>query len=569
MSDYESRTIRDAVEELNRTYYLPAIQREFEWDTYRIEKLFDSIMGDYPISSFLFWKVREENKKDWIAYEFARNFDKENPHNNEADLSGVNKDIYFILDGQQRLTSFLIGLKGSYKYFYYRWRYTKLYLNLLKPIGRNDESPEELEHHFEFRESEEPNNFDIELWYEIGRILDFKDAEDAKADIRNLIAHLDEKQQDNANKLIGRLHNRIHTNRFINYYEETDQNYDKVVETFIRANTGGKILEYSDILLSTATAKWKTLNAREEIHAFTDEINKTGAGYSFGKDFVLKGALYLTDDLPIKYKVSNFTKSNLEKIEANWQNIKKGIEDTIKLISKFGFSNKNITASMALLPIAYYLIKINKNNYINSSKQYDVYNQTLIQKWLIMVLLRNSFGGSSDATLSNLRVELSSIKDYSKFPIDILNKRLGIGMSFTEEEIEALLYTKYKTRYSYLILSLLYPNRDWKDSSFHEDHIFPKSQFTTAKLRDKGFDEQTIEEYQQSCDTILNLQLLTDSENREKSATDFDKWISTRDDSFKKRHKIPDLDSYDFDNFMEFISDREKILKSELSILHP
>ena len=51
-------------------------------------------------------------------------------------------------------------------------------------------------------------------------------------------------------------------------------------------------LEYSDILLSTATAKWKKLNAREEIYNFTDEINKIATGYKFGKDFVMKGAMY-------------------------------------------------------------------------------------------------------------------------------------------------------------------------------------------------------------------------------------------------------------------------------------
>ena len=61
---YESKSIRDVIDEINRTYFLPAIQREFVWDTYRVEKLFDSIVGDYPISSFLFWKVKEENKKD-------------------------------------------------------------------------------------------------------------------------------------------------------------------------------------------------------------------------------------------------------------------------------------------------------------------------------------------------------------------------------------------------------------------------------------------------------------------------------------------------------------------------
>jgi len=564
---YESKSIRDAIEEVNRTYFLPAIQREFVWDTYRVEKLFDSIMGDYPISSFLFWKVREENKKDWDSYEFLRNFNEEEPHNTDTELSGINKDIYLILDGQQRLTSLNIGLKGSYRYFYYRWRKTELYLNLLKPIGRNENNPEELEYQFKFRESSETNNQDNELWYKVGNILDFMDSEDAKSAIDDILIKFSKEKQDTAKKLIGRLHARIHTYKIINYYEEKSQDYDKVVEVFIRANTGGKTLEYSDILLSTATAKWNKLNAREEIYTFTDNINKIGAGYNFGKDFVLKGALYLTKDLPIQYKVRNFTKGNLEKIEDNWLNIKKGLEDTIKLVNKFGFNSKNITSAMALLPIAYYLIELNRSNYINSSVKEDVQNQSTIKKWLILVLLKNSFGGSSDTTLNNLRTEIESATDYTQFPLDNLNRKLGISASFSDEEIENLLSTNYKTKYSYLILSLLYPDRDWKDSVFHEDHIFAKSLFTPAKLRKRGYEETKIEEYQGYFNTILNLQLLSDSENLEKSASDFDFWLSRRDKNFKERHTIPALDSYHFDDFIGFAKKRKEILKSKLNAI--
>lgn len=561
---YESKSIRDAIEEVNRTYFLPAIQREFVWDTYRVEKLFDSIMGDYPISSFLFWKVKEENKKDWVSYEFIRDYDDDDPHNTEADLSGVNRDIYLILDGQQRLTSLNIGLKGSYKYFYYRWRKTELYLNLLKPIGRNEEDPEELEYMFEFRESQTADDPNNELWYKVGRILDFLDSEDAKSDIDKDIDGLEKEQKENAKKLIGRLHSRIHTHKLINYYEEKSQDYNKVVQVFIRANTGGKTLEYSDILLSTATAKWKKLIARDEIYNFTDYINTIGVGYSFGKDFILKGCLYLTENLPVQYKVGNFTKSNLEKIEDNWPEIKRGIEETIKLVSKFGFSSKNITAAMSLLPIAYYMIKLNKKNYINSTNKTDVINQSDIQKWLILVLLKNSFGGSSDTTLSNLRAELSSVSDFSLFPIGELNKRLGISTSFSNDEIDNLLQINYGTKYSYLILSLIYPDRDWKDNSYHEDHIFPKSMFTSAKLKGRGYNDSQIAEYQQFFNTTLNLQLLAGSENIEKSAAGFDSWITTRDNNFKVRHKIPTLASYDFDNFIEFVSERKAMLKAKL-----
>jgi len=447
---YIPKTISEVISEyLNRMTFLPAIQREYVWDTYAIEKLFDSIMGDFPIGTYLFWKIKEENKNEWTAYEFIREYDAETPHNKEASVIGVNQDIFLVLDGQQRLTSLFIGLKGSYRYFYYRWHKTKLYLNILKaPI--KPENPEELTYQFQFRENDVPNPKDQnpQYWYLVGEILNYEDAEDAKRAIKSQLVEFTEEQRDIANTHIGRLHSRIHTSRLLNYYEEKSQDYDKVVEAFIRANTGGVKLEYSDILLSTATAKWNNLNAREEIHNFTDSINEIGSGYSFGKDFVLKGSLYLTDGLPIQYKVKNFTKTNLEKIENNWENIKENIETAIKLVSKFGFHDKNLVAKIALLPIAYYLTKRQPKNFIESSDKNDVRNQIIIHKWITIALLKNSFGSSSDTTLKNLQEAINAQTDYSLFPYNSINQKLGIEPTFNDIEIENLHSTNYSTKYS-------------------------------------------------------------------------------------------------------------------------
>jgi hypothetical protein len=314
--EYISVRVSDLIRQVNKDIYLPAIQREFVWGTDRVERLFDSIMGDFPIGSFLYWKLEQKNKDEWPVYEFIREFDAESPHNPPASMAGITKDITLVLDGQQRITSLYVGLKGSYRYFYYRWRKARLYLNLLKPPTPNDDTPEELTYEFAFRESGDPAGEAPQLWYLVGNILDFDDAEDAKEDMRLKLAGLAEDQRGNANKLIGRLHNRIHTTPVGSYYQEKSQDYDKVLQVFVRANSAGQPLEYSDLLLATATAKWETLDARSEIHDFTDSLNETGTGYSFGKDFVLKASLYLTEDLPIQYKVKNFSKTNLRKIEA-------------------------------------------------------------------------------------------------------------------------------------------------------------------------------------------------------------------------------------------------------------
>lgn len=565
--EYIPVRVSDIIRQVNRDIFLPAIQREFVWGTDRIERLFDSIMADFPIGSFLYWKLEQKNKDEWPVYEFIRDFDGEAPHNSPANMAGITKDVTLVLDGQQRITSLYIGLKGSYRYFYYRWRKTKLYLNLLKPPVANDENPEELTYAFSFRENAEPDNGTPQLWYPVGKILDFEDAEDAKSDMKQHLAALPDELRENANKLIGRLHNRIHTTLVGNYYQEKSQDYDKVLQVFVRANSAGQPLEYSDLLLATATAKWETLDARSEIHEFTDSLNDIGNGYNFGKDFVLKACLYLSENLPIQYKVKNFTKTNLRVIESNWEKIKGSLAVTVRLIARFGFNSKNVVAPLVLLPIAFYLMKRGNFAFDTSSNADDADVQISIRKWFVFSTLKNAFGGSSDTTLTRLRERLNLCDAKTPFPADALYGSLGIEPRLNEAEVGRILGSAYQGRYTNLVLSLLYPDRDWKDAVFHEDHIFPQSEFQVRGLRRRGYDDAKIQRHLSHFNLLPNLQLLTDSENLSKNATPFDEWISTRDIAFRKRHLIPHLPLYSFDSFEEFISARTALIVDALKML--
>tara|TARA_R110000868_G_scaffold80018_7_gene227373 strand:+ start:9084 stop:10787 length:1704 start_codon:yes stop_codon:yes gene_type:complete len=565
--EYIPIRVSDIVRRVNRDWYLPAIQRELVWKTDRIERLFDSIMADFPIGSFLFWKLEQKNKDEWPVYEFVREYDDENPHNSLVSMAGIQKDITLVLDGQQRITSLFVGLRGSYRYFYYRWRKAKLHLNLLKEPVTNDENPEELTYEFSFRENAEQSDNREEFWYPVGRILDFDDAEDAKSDMKEALSQFSDPQKDNAYKLLGRLHNRIHTTLVGNYYEEKSQDYDKVLQVFVRANSAGQPLEYSDLLLATATAKWETLDARSEIHNFTDSLNDIGAGYKFGKDFVLKACLYLCESLPIQYKVKNFTKTNLLTIEANWEFIKDALACTVRLMSRFGFHSKNVVAPLALLPIAYYLLKRGNSNFDTSSKAEDAEAQVAIRRWFVFSTLKNAFGGSSDTTLRRLREILIGCDSDAPFPAGELYKSLEIEPSLSDTEIDRVLDFQYQGRYTNLVLSLLYPDRDWKDAVFHEDHIFPQSEFNVRSLKKRGYDDAQVQQYVSGFNTLPNLQLLTDSENMSKNATPFDEWLNTRDATFRSKHLIPDIPSYGFDYFVEFSKTRTKLIVSALKSL--
>ena len=227
----------------------------------------------------------------------------------------------------------------------------------------------------------------------------------------------------------------------------------------------------------------------------------------------------------------------------------------------------SIVAPLALLPIAFYLLKRGNPHFDTSSEEEDAKAQVAIRKWFVFSTLKNAFGSSSDTTLTRLRELLKQCGADTPFPADGLYKSLGIVPSLADEEIEHVLEYQYQGRYTNLVLSLLYPDRDWKDAVFHEDHIFPQSEFKIRSLKKRGYDDTKIKEYIDRFNTLQNLELLTESENLTKSATPFDDWLKTRDYAFRSRHLIPDLQNYGFDYFEEFSKARSELIVSALKSL--
>lgn len=112
MQKYFGTRIAELLPRINVDILLPSIQRPYVWEPEQIVKLFDSLMRGYPINTFLFWELEPEHFGDWDIYRFVREFRHGDIHN---DLASIEPDrpVTLVLDGQQRLTSLLIGLTGS------------------------------------------------------------------------------------------------------------------------------------------------------------------------------------------------------------------------------------------------------------------------------------------------------------------------------------------------------------------------------------------------------------------------------------------------------------------------
>ena len=366
---YRSETIATAIGRMNRQYFLPAIQREFVWKPEQIIQLFDSILRGYPISSFLFWELRPENRDKWQVYKFLETAQHGGTHNQLANTDGVTT-LSLVLDGQQRLTSLMIGLRGTYvtKKKYKRWdnpdawSAQRLHLDLLaEPHSEESGNDAGLYYKFQFME-EEPAPDNNHYWFRVGRVLDFDERQKFETFLDQQDDALSERGIPRTDRKLfernlKRLYEAVHSDEVIAYYTETDQDYDRVLDIFVRANEGGTKLTKSDLLLSMVTSSWDGVNAREEIFNFVDRINtQLTRRNDFDKDFIMKSCLVLAD-LPIAYKVQNFNSANLSTIRQHWPAIRKAVERGVDLANSFGIDRDNLTSVNALIPIIYYLSK--------------------------------------------------------------------------------------------------------------------------------------------------------------------------------------------------------------------
>jgi uncharacterized protein with ParB-like and HNH nuclease domain len=572
---YKSEPIAVAVERMNRQYFLPAIQREFVWKPEQIVQLFDSIMRGYPISSFLFWSLKPENKSKWQMYKFIDKARQGGTHNELASTDGVDNPIS-VLDGQQRLTSLMIGLKGIYeiKRKYARrdnvdtWTPHRLYIDLLAdPQLDTQESDAGTYFKFEFK-SEVPKPSADHYWYRVGQILDIDTQQKLENFLDNSVDELGLERQDRRvfTRNLEKLYKAIHVDDVIAYYTEYDQDYDRVLDIFVRANDGGTKLSKSDLLLSMVTSKWSGMNARDEIFKFVDSLNTAHSRKNdFDKDFIMKSCLVLTD-LPVVYKVQNFDNTNLELIRDQWESIKYAIRAGVNLINSFGIDRENLTSVNAVIPIIYYLHKSQGKTLLGSTP-FDVKNADRIRRWLIMVLLKGAFGRAADGLLIGIRSKIHVLADpHSDFPLEEINAQIdktGMKTDFDEYWInDNILNKTYQGKQTFLALSLLYNDATWTLSSFHQDHIFPSNLF-------KDSDDFSMPvEWAGLKNRIGNLCLLKATENMGKKDSPVEVWLGTRDPSFLKRHLIPEDSSlWAVDQFPMFLEARERLISERYKSL--
>ena len=569
-------TIAEALGRIqSKSYVLPAIQREFVWKPEQIERLFDSLMQGYPFGTFLFWKVEAATSGKFKFYDFVRNYHQRDAAHCPELGTMHQQSVTAVLDGQQRLTALNIGLRGSMAIKQPNKWWTNsdafpvrtLRLNLLAPQTPDEDG---VIYQFRFLDAAQAARDEDAHWFKVPDVLGM---EDGPAMLSSLMERgLQGEALKSAYGTLDRLHRVIHSHNLINYYEEEAQDLERVLNIFIRLNSGGTVLSYSDLLLSIAVAQWKQVDARAEIHKLVDELNRIGTGFNLSQDFVLKAGLMLADIASVGFKVENFTTANMAALEANWPAIRTALVRTVELAASFGLNGQTLRADSALLPIAYYLYRRSvPANYVTHSQ--FAADRKAIREWLIRSLLKASgiWGSGLDTLLTALR-EAIQTSGTSHFPVAQLRHVMaqrGKSLTFEPAEIEDLLHMEYGDKRMFALLSLLFPFVDLRNQ-FHIDHVYPISRFTRAKLSKAGFDEDHIEQLARHANQLPNLQLLEGAINNEKRAAMPAEWLSnhmpdpTAQLHYRDKHVLGDLPG-DLHGFEAFHGHRRDRLREMLT----
>lgn len=584
-TSYENRTIAEIIAKLNSEYFIPAIQRPYVWEVEQIEKLFDSIMKEYPISTFLLWKPPTENKGNWHTYRFAQHFKYGEIHNEEADLTQA-PEVHLVLDGQQRLTSLFIGLAGSYqvRQKYKRKRiessyvHQSLFLNLLKnpDDAEDNDEVEGVTYGFQFVEPAKVKNTQSEYWFSVSDILAMDTSDKLEDRIDLLVDELDLLKVDLDQKKIARrnlkcLYRVIWEHRTISACIVKQPSYDKVLDIFVRANDGGTKLSKSDLLMSLVTLNWRNHDARDELVGFLNEINDDlTTKNNFDRDFLLRSALLFCGQKYV-FKVDSFTKENLLQIEDSWPMVKKAVRRAVQLVNSFGISNYkgNLSSNNSVMPIAYYIFQLLKKYQSDEVvESITDKNKSAIRTWLVTALFSGVFAGAADSTVVKAtKIVRERIAYEDTFPAREIAENLSHRRKnalFDNERVEEFLSLSGADRVLTICLQLLYPLNDWEQNIRYRRFVFPPDEIATDGLSIERRDD-LLEDAQR----IANMVLLGQDEHDELKALGWEEWLVTRTPVERAWHLLPGPNDCDFDDFLSFIGARKLIIQEKLGAIFP
>ncbi|QQX48190.1 DUF1524 domain-containing protein [Helicobacter pylori] len=412
----------------------------------------------------------------------------------------------------------------------------RLYLNLKHQP--NMDNPED-NYEFEFH-AQKPENDKKHFWFKVGDILELK----------SVINYAREHNLGNEeSELLETLNKAFHDKQLISFFEETEKNLNKVLNIFIRVNSGGVKLSYSDLLMSILTASFSS-DIREKMNELVDTLKDKGFS-NMGQDQVLKTCLLLIGK-DTTFELKNFNKKNIKEIEENWEKITDSIYNAAKLLENFGYAGY-LGSAYILSSLAYFY-------FLNPKMDKNDEEQAL--KFVRNAQITSYFTPSTDTKLSAIAHSIKEARAFESFNHN-LAKHEKNPLKITNDMIEEMVNYEYSDQV-FPILQILYPHLNYKTTTFHIDHIYPKSKFNEKN-------KKLNKDFYKWGNYLFNLQLLEGAENQAKKDKDPEVWLKEeyKDnqqaiEEYKRKNYIDPTLELEWENIKDFREKREEAIITKL-----
>lgn len=539
-------------------FIMPAFQRQYVWSMEQIEKLWDSILLDYPIATFLFWHIDNNNVS---GDTYFCNFLSEVTFDNRKQADSINYELSTInlsltdtavLDGQQRLTSLFLSLLGK---AYIRQKYARRKVvggtvaKLVIELNKHKSSVDEEEYNskkFDIRFTEKVGKLSP-TQFEISDILGekFQNEETREKAIEETIAYVPADSKEYARSILNKLYNKIFVEKLIHYTEIHDMKQDDALEMFVRFNSGGKPLKKHEITMSILEAYWP--NAKTK---FGELLSGSYAG--FGSDFIVRAALMLYGDV-VK---SNINKQIADELKNNWEDFRQSLANLEKVLNGMKMEVSRFSSSWnVLLPIIYYI-------YYNSN-----YSDNLngIKAYLIRAVLFSYFQSGTTSKLQQMKSNIND-NDY-EITVDMLEQINDLRV--TSGKIDDIINSEKGSRVAGEALYFL--GVDWinKNYKYEQDHLHPYDRFDSSKPVSVQMDDWR--RWRSNRNRLPNLHLLEGRSNGSKNVMRLVDYYNDMNDAQKKVFRdeaiIPDGVSLEIENFGEFYEKRKELLMAKIKQL--
>lgn len=547
-----SISIYEALENIkNGKYVMPAFQRQYVWSMEQVEKLWDSILLDYPIATFLFWHVDDDNVT-WDTYfcNFLNDVTFDNRKQADTvnyELSNINVNLTdtAVLDGQQRLTSLFLSLYGE---AFIRQKYARrkssggIVTKLLIELNKNKITVDEEEYNskkFDIKFSDKIGK-QSPTQFEIKNILDvkFQDERTREMAIEDAISNVPADSKDYARNILNKLYNKVFVEKLIRYTEIHDMKQDDALEMFVRFNSGGKALRKSEITMSILEAYWPS--AKTEFGKLL-----VNSYENFGTDFIIRSALMLYGDV-VK---SNINKNIAEELKNNWNDFKKALKNLESILKDMKIGVSRFSGSWnVLLPIIYFI-------YYNPDYRNNLDG---IRAYLIRAVLFTYFQSGTTSKLQQMKSRIN--ENNYEISVEMLNQMNDLRV--TDGKIEDILNEEKGSRVAGEALYFL--SLDWRNSHFkyEQDHLHPFERFDGNKPIAVSMEDWR--NWRGNRNRLANLHSLEGRSNASKSDMRLVDYYNDMNDSqkeeFRRQAFIPEDVSLELENFNEFYEKRKEIL---------